>query len=434
MTTTTSTSSGPGLEARYGTRARDGAGPILVASDGSASADGAFVAAKLLAAATSAGVQVLSVLEAVPLIVPSAEALVSPVDLSASFEERRRHTLNDQMARVGTAGASWNADVQFGRPAAMIAEVARARQVRLIITGLSHHDLLERLFAGDTPVQVARLADAPVLAVPPGFARLPRTVVVAVDLTSSSVRAAAAARPLIAEATTVYLVHVEPRYDLPTEAWTAWDREYEELEGDAFAQVRAALELPADIGIVTTTLSSIGNPAKEVLRFAESVGADLIVAGHSHRSLADRILGGSVASRLYRGATCAILIVPDARPTPAVRPRSLGSTESVDDPSQWPALFRTFNDRNTARRVTLEVDDAELGAQAEARDYPLLGVDYDPSDGSVEIMLGDFPPGRRHLTHVVRKAVSVDVLRDPDGKDRVLHISREGGQTLLTLS
>ena len=87
-----------------------------------------------------------------------------------------------------------------------------------------------------------------------------------------------------------------------------------------------------------------------------------------------------------------------------------------------------------ARRATLEVDDKELGAQAEARDYPFLGVDYDPNDGTVEVMLGDLPPGRRHLTHIVSKPLSVDVLRGPDGKDRVLHILREGGQTLVTLT
>jgi universal stress protein E len=432
MTPTTPTS--PKTESAYGAPAVDVPGPILVASDGSPSAGGAFAAARLLASATGADVHALSVLEPVPLIVPSAEALMSPVDLSASFVERRRRRLDDQLAQVGDASAGWDMEVRFGRPAATIAEMARARNAGLIVTGLNHHDLLERLFAGDTPVQVARLADAPVLAVPPGFARLPRTVVVAVDLTPSSVRAAAAAHPLISDATAVYLVHVKPQYDLPTEVWTAWDREYEELEREAFTEVTAALALPADIGTVATTLSSAGNPAKELLQFAKSVGAELIVTGHSHRSFADRILGGSVASRLYRGATCAILIVPGARSTPATRPRQLGSTESVNDPSRWSAMFRAFNERNTARYVTLEVDDAELGAQAEARDYQLLGVDYDPHDRSVEIMLGDFPPGRRHLTHVVTKATSVDVLRDPDGRDRVLHIAREGGQTLVTLS
>jgi universal stress protein E len=432
MTTTTST--GPTMETGYAARVGRRAPPILVASDGSASADGAFIAAKLVAGATAADVHVLSVLEPAPLIVPSAEVLMTPVDLSASFADRRRRSIDDQVARVGGAGLDWDAEVRFGRAATTIAEIARARSAGLIVTGLNHHDLLERLFAGDTPVQIARLVDAPVLAVPQGFSRFPRTVVVAVDLTPSSVRAATAAKSLVGDATAVYLVHVKPRYDAPTEVWTGWDREYEELEREAFTEVTAALALRPDIGTVTTTLSSASSPAKELLRFAESVGAELIVAGHSHRSFADRILGGSVATRLYRGATCAMLIVPDARRLPHTRRGHLGSTESVNDPARWPAIFRTFNDRNTAHRVALEIDDAELGAQAEARDFQLLGVDYDPRDGSVEIMLGDFPPGRRHLTHIVAKARSVDVLCDQNGRDRVLHIAREGGQTLVTLT
>ena len=428
---TTATSTKPGADGKAAASGQQIAS-MLVTTDGSATADGAFWAANLLAEATGAIVRVLSVVEPQPVVIPSPEALATPVDLSESFAARRRTAVQDQLHRVVGVKAPWPIEVSFGRPAAVIAEAARSQSAGLIVMGVNHHNPLARLIGGDTPLQVAKIADVPVLAVPASFTKLFRNIVVAVDLTSSSVRAAEAARPLLRYATTVHLVHVKPRVDVPMEVWTGWEREYEEAERESFEAVTAALELSRDLVPVTTTLR--GTPAQEIVRFAQAKQAHLIISGHSRRSFIDRLLGGSVATRLYRGTPCAILIVPDTSPNSAARPEFIGHTESVREPSRWPALFREFTYRNMARRATLEVDDKELGAQAEARDYPFLGVDYDPNDGTVEVMLGDLPPGRRHLTHIVAKPLSVDVLRGPDGKDRVLHILRDGGQTLVTLS
>jgi nucleotide-binding universal stress UspA family protein len=422
----------PGAGDAYAAAVPQQMGPILVTTDGTTTADGAFWAASLVADPTDASVHVLSVLEPQSLVLPSPEALATPIDLSQSFAARRYTTVLRQVERVVGVGTKWPTEVRIGQPAAVIAAAAGEYGAGLIVTGLNHHNPLERLVGGDTPLQIAKLADMPLLAVPPEFTAFPRTVVVAVDLTASSIRAAEAARPLLRDATTLYLVHVKPRIDLPVEIWTGLDHEYEEAKREAFASATAALELPPDLLAQPTTLT--GTPAREIVRFAQAKGADLIIAGHSRRSFLDRMLGGSVAARLYRATPCAVLIVPDAMAKSAARPRFLGYTESVRDPAQWPALFREFTYRNTARRATLEIDEGELGAQAEARDYPFLGVDYDPRDGTVEVMLGDFPPGPRHLTHVVAKPIAVDVLRDPDGKDRVLHIARDGGQTLVTLS
>lgn len=407
-------------------------GTILVTTDGSASADGAFWAANLLGESTGAIVRVLSVLEPQTIVVPSPEALATPVDLSESFAERRLTAVRDQLHRVVGSKAPWPMEIRFGRPAEVIAEVARAQGASLIVTGLNHHNPLERMLGGDTPIQIGKVADVPVLAVPPSFNKMFRNVVIGVDLTGSSVRAAEAARPLLRYATTIHLVHVKQRIDVPMEVWTGWEREYEEAARESFAEVTAALALPPDLSATATTLT--GTPAHEIIRFAQGKRADLIIAGHSRRSFLDRLLGGSVATRLYRGAPCAILIVPDTTPRSGSRPGLLGQTESVRDPLRWPALFREFTYRNAMRRATLEIDDKELGAQAEARDFPFLGVDYDPHDRTIEVMLGDQPPGLRHLTHVVSKPLAVDVLRGADGKDRVLHIAREGGQTLVTLA
>src|SRR5687768_9357322 len=107
---TTATSTRPGAEGSVASIGQQIAS-ILVTTDGSASADGAFWAANLLAEATGAIVRVLSVVEPQPVMVPSAEALATPVDLSESFAARRRTAVQDQLHRVVGIKAPWPIEV-----------------------------------------------------------------------------------------------------------------------------------------------------------------------------------------------------------------------------------------------------------------------------------------------------------------------------------
>lgn len=60
------------------------------------------------------------------------------------------------------------------------------------------------------------------------------------------------------------------------------------------------------------TLCRVGKPAAEILDYARTESADLIVAGsHGHGALARMILG-SVADRLVRQAPCPVLTVPSS--------------------------------------------------------------------------------------------------------------------------
>jgi nucleotide-binding universal stress UspA family protein len=55
-----------------------------------------------------------------------------------------------------------------------------------------------------------------------------------------------------------------------------------------------------------------GNPAEEVLRFAEEEGVDLIVVGSHGRTGLSRMLMGSVAEEIVRRADCPVLVVKHA--------------------------------------------------------------------------------------------------------------------------
>ena len=66
-----------------------------------------------------------------------------------------------------------------------------------------------------------------------------------------------------------------------------------------------------------------GDAAAEILQTAEDVGADLIVMGTHGRSGLGRVLLGSVAAAVLRGARCPVLTVKS--PAPATEP----ATESA---------------------------------------------------------------------------------------------------------
>lgn len=52
-----------------------------------------------------------------------------------------------------------------------------------------------------------------------------------------------------------------------------------------------------------------GNPAEQILRFASSLHCDYIVMGSHGRTGLNRLLLGSVAEQVVRGAACQVLIV-----------------------------------------------------------------------------------------------------------------------------
>jgi nucleotide-binding universal stress UspA family protein len=409
------------------------AGPVLVATDGSDAADPAMDAAAMIARATGATIEVVSVVEPLPPVVGGelAKSLVQ----AAEAEERSRAQRVERQARARLGDVSPRLHVLHGRPAIAVPHVARERNAALIVAAYGKHGLVQRILGTETPLRIARTADVPVLCVPPGFARLPRVVVVAVDFGVDCARAAAAARPLLSSATQVLLVHAKPegRLDAPASLAEEWERAYERELQDVFARIGEILALPPDVSV--TTVVQRGAPGRVILDYCESVHAELLVAGHGHRGRLDRLLAGSVASQLFRGAQCALLLAPDVRPAPRVpASREHLSTETYTERARWLGELVRFTDRNAGRMATLEVDDARLGSQVVAHGLPFTGVDYDWRDDAIEVILGGGSADAARCNHRVRDPVSIAVMRGADGGDRALRIERLAGQLLLVLA
>lgn len=405
--------------------------PLVVATDGTESADAAFIAARLLAQHCGAPVNVLTVLEQQLAYFPAPYPVI-PVEAERAQLDALTDRVQRQLERqVGTT-TGWTIETRYGLPASTIARAAREARAELILTGLSKHGVLDRVLGEETSPHIAQVTDVPLLTVAPGTDHLPRVVVIAVDPHAPAVPDSAAMRALLSEVESVHLVNVQPRStDTLGFAPAPWDQTYEEGLNAAVERVKQSLGLPTKV--FRNVIVALGNPAREILRTATEVKADMLIVAQRRRGVLLARPGGGLAARLLRGTTCSVLVLPQPVGEPrAVSPITAMHTQTMSDRTLWSARLGEISRRNAGRRVSVEIDDTRLGAQAQATDYPFLGADYDRSDDRVTIMLGHPTGGTSHLTHTIIAPVSIDLLEGNDGKAKVLRVEDEGGQALVT--
>lgn len=285
-------------------------GPILVATDGTAAGKAAFRAAALVAVKVSESVDVIVVVEPLPVLLPdrplSSEPLVAPPEMLNAMRDR----VLSQFQSLVAPGLKWHVEVEYGRPSDEIANKARNRGAQMIVIGLVHHGVVDRILDGDTALEVVRKSPAPVLLASEEWKALPKRAVLAADFSPESVQAARAGLRLLSEDAKVVIAHVRPRVTVYDEMGM-WEEEYEEVAAKELQKFAAALNPPKGTRVESAVLS--GNPAAALLDLAEKEHADLIVAGTRGAGLMQRLLLGSVATRLMRHSTRSLLIVPDLK-------------------------------------------------------------------------------------------------------------------------
>lgn len=405
----------------------------IVASDGKSQSDGALLAARALQASTDE-VRIVAAVPPLPIVSPEAQLPIDPevesrraADLGAAVEA--------QAQRVLGARSAWSVDVRAGEPASTIVDAAREAGATLVVTGLGRHGLVDRVFGDETALRLIRIGSIPVLAVPTSFVHAPRRIVVAMDFSQPSMRAARLAIDMAAESATIHLVHVAPR-DASSVLWSGgdWLATYEADAQAELTRAAARLNPPAGISVERTVLH--GDPAAQLLAYAAKIDADLIAAGSHGHGFVARVLIGSVVTKVLRGSACGVLITPsrvEKLEKPAKERASGARVVSVPQ-VEWVVRLNEFTKRNIGRRGVLEIDDPELGAQAQEHDYPLLGATYDFHDGRVELMLGDLGSVERHLTRSIGDVRAIDILTTADGRDIALRIAHGAGQSLLTFT
>lgn len=286
------------------------AATILLASDGdTAMVDALCAAARVAAAALGGAPAVIGVSESLPGVIASlGDVMPAPVAL----DETRRLALHADLARamsIAAAGDSaWPIETHTGTPSRVLADQAARHHAALLVMGLGRRNPLDRLFGTETTLATLRASSVPLLAVPPDFSGAPLHAVVGLDFSGASVAAAQLAQRILARGGRLTLVHVRPRFTDPSPDWQAWDADYSRTLPPLLVKVREQLASRDDITVESTTVR--GDPAPALLAFAHSAGADLIAVGTQRHSLLERIVVGSVASRVLRASRSAVLAVP----------------------------------------------------------------------------------------------------------------------------
>ena len=289
---------------------------ILVATDLSEGSDPLLRAAGAIAAATGAELHVLHALDFEPIeLSPAGD------DPPAGFPDlvsRTERALEEQVERAVPSGAtvaSRTVVIYLAHKAIL----ARAADVSadLIVLGPHRGRTLDRVL-GSTADRVVRTASVPVLVVSEGLSLPLRRTVAPIDLSEPARTAlerafswtaalghAAAGEP----PPELHVLHVIP--DLPGIAGIVPVDE-PRIAADLDREASAARERAggaANVEVVVE-LRRGGSPAEEILGYAQSVDADLLVLGTHGRGAIARALIGSVASSVARRATCAVLLVP----------------------------------------------------------------------------------------------------------------------------
>jgi len=283
---------------------------ILVATDGSERSHAAYAAAELIAAETRARVHVLSVVEAFPGVA-RIPATTSP---TPSVEETTRDALRADMVeqlltreRLGR----WSTEILMGKPPTVIAEVAKERDVDLIIIGAGQHGLVDRFLGEETASNLARLVRRPVMVAAPSLTCLPMRVVVALGLGRSVSRELVSTLELLGSPEEISVVHVTPRSESFGIDWAEFDDEYRDDVARAYSELAGSLaSVP---GIRPTLAIEHGEAAREINRFAERNNADLIVLAVRRRGRFSVAAGAGIAMKVARSAPCSVLLVPRSR-------------------------------------------------------------------------------------------------------------------------
>ena len=416
-----------GLAPKQGIRASRSS-PVIIATDGHDQSNGAMAMGRILAGDTDA-LRVVSVLRTLPTVSPEMPVVVS-TEMELSRRREQQRMVKQQEGRLW-AGDDVDIDILDGDPATNVAQLARRTNATLIVAGLGRHRVVDRLFGDETALRLIRVAGTPVYAVTNGPVRAPVRIVVAVDFSETSVRAARLALEVAAPHATVYLVHVAPR-DAMLNDWNAFGATYKDDAGDALHKLRDGLRVPAEIAVQRILLQ--GDPATELLAFAASVNADLIASGSHGHGFVARMLVGSVTTRILRCATCSVLAVPHAAAMTKARVVAAPSTTMALPRAEWCAALDTFSRQNAGRRSTLEADDPDLGAQAQENAYPLISAVYDETLGRVELMFGEIGGIGRQMMRSMGDVDCIEILRNETGESIALRMLHGAGQTLLTLA
>jgi nucleotide-binding universal stress UspA family protein len=288
-------------------------GGILLATDGS---DRALDAARLAVAIAQRDrrpLQVVAVVEPLPLIDAASTILAPPLERARTDALHLR--VRDQLRSVLGSDAPVSVNVDFADPSTSVARLAKSWGAALVVVGLGRAEPMQRLLGGGEALRMTRRSPVPVLAVAPGHGALPHTAVAAVDFADSSDMAAWAIASLLEPTGNLHLLHATPQFDRDSHDHTTLRLTYEAMAGRLLRKLELQLE-SAHPSLHVTTMLTHDHAARAAVDLAVAVKADVIAVGRHGHGPIERFLVGNVAAALLRSAPCSVLVAPAADDQP----------------------------------------------------------------------------------------------------------------------
>jgi nucleotide-binding universal stress UspA family protein len=211
--------------------------------------------------------------------------------------------------------------IKFGRPEAEIVARADELAAKLTVVGAHGGNFFTDLFLGNTADKLARMSKTPLLVVKNQTTEPYRRVLVPVDFSENSRRAAQMALEIAPDAHITFL-HVfdvvleEQMHYLNTAHDTIHDYHVKAAEearldlNQFIADLQAGREAdhqPGHHSFFRTV--AFGHPGHVIYDHAKSIKADLIVMGKHGRSRFEELLLGSVSRHVIEQCFCDVLIV-----------------------------------------------------------------------------------------------------------------------------
>jgi nucleotide-binding universal stress UspA family protein len=296
---------------------------LLVPLDGSAFGESALSLAGAIASRTGSELELLTV--SVPAVHPDISAAMAE-EISATCAARSRSYLERRAEEARRRfGVAVRTAVLEGEVPSAVAAHVRASPPALIVMSTHGRSGPSRLFLGSVADRLLRELHCPLMLVRPATGVSPRTLPavarVLVPLDGSPFAESViddVARLFSPSSATLHLLRIVAPAEvfpigapmpLPTpepnhvEARLAAARAYLEREASALRQAGWRVESEAIAG---------WNPSVEVLRWAEEHGCDLVAIATRGRGGVQRMLLGSVADKVIRGAGIPVLAVNPA--------------------------------------------------------------------------------------------------------------------------
>ena len=282
-------------------------GRILLATDLSARCDRALDRAASLAHVWRAQLVALHVLERDldfddSLLDRRLPSWREPAAALQAAEEQLRHDIPQAAVNVEVL-------VEPGDPTEVILKTARARECRLIVTGIARDETLGRFGLGNTVDRLLRRSCIPVLVVKDRPRSPYAHIVVATDFSDSARHALQTALGFFPDhKLSVFHAFETPRGGLTTAAGS-YDEDSRNAALAECATFLASIDIPDERRRGVGVLVQQGEPERLIRQCVREHGADLLVLGSQGRNILVDIFIGSTARDVLAAPPCDLLLV-----------------------------------------------------------------------------------------------------------------------------